>query len=199
MCEEYKSHNSCKARSKFSPEEKYFWGIKHYFCKCAGCDSFSYAIARWEEGDYDHCSGDFEYSWKTYPYAKGQRLPFEESHELPPKIRIIYKEVIGAINAQLPVLSAIGLRALIETLCKERGVKGKNLADLIDGLATNGVLSTAQASILHSHRFLGNIAAHEIESAKQKELIAALEIAESLLRTIYVLPNLSKLILTGKK
>jgi hypothetical protein len=103
------------------------------------------------------------------------------------------------MNAQLPVLAAIGLRALIEAICRERNIADGNLEKLIDGLATSGVLSTAQASILHGHRFLGNIAAHEVVSPKPRELVAALEIAETVLRTIYVLPELSKQITTGKK
>ena len=65
--------------------------------------------------------------------------------------------------------------------------------------AASGVLSAAQAAILHGHRFLGNIAAHEVVSPKLRELVAALEIAETVLRTIYVLPELSKQITTGKK
>ena len=46
---------------------------------------------------------------------------------------------------------------------------------------------------------MGNVAAHEIESANPPEIIAAMEIAEAMLRTIYVLPKLSKRIKTGKK
>ena len=68
-----------------------------------------------------------------------------------------------------------------------------------DSFIYYGVLSKAQADILHTHRFLGNIAAHEITAAKPRELVAALEIAENILRTIYVLPELSKQIKTGKK
>lgn len=122
-----------------------------------------------------------------------------DESELPIKVRVIYKEVIGAMNAQLPVLSGIGLRALIEAVCKDQGIAGDNLEKLIHGLATSGVLSRAQADILHTHRFLGNVAAHEVTSAQPRELVAALEIAENILRTIYVLPELSKRVKTGRK
>ena len=181
------------------PDEGYHWGIDHYFCQCAGCDSYCYAVAEWSEDDWNPHTGEMEYRWKTYPRSKGDRQLIDDVYELPQKIRVIYEEVIGAVNAQLPVLTAIGLRALIEAICRDRGVKARNLEKLIDGLSQNGILSPAQASILHSHRFLGNVAAHEIESAKPKELVAALEIAEAMLRTIYVLPGLSDQIKTGKK
>lgn len=176
-----------------------FWGVDHYFCQCAGCDSFCYATNEWGEHDWNPHTGDMESKWSTYPRAVGDRRPINDTHDLPPKIRAIYLEVIGAVNASLPVLTAIGLRALIEAICKDQGVKAGNLEKLIDGLAQNGVLSAAQASILHGHRFLGNVAAHDIESAKPRELVAALEIAEAMLRTIYVLPKLSTEIMTGRK
>ena len=38
---------------------------------------------------------------------------------------------------------------------------------------------------------MGNEAAHEIVAPKAQDLIAALDIAETLLKTIYVLPNVA--------
>lgn len=119
--------------------------------------------------------------------------------DLPLKVRKVYREVITAVNSQLPVLAGIGLRSLIEAACKDKGVRGRNLEQQINGLATQGVLSQVQADVLHTHRFLGNAAAHEITPAQPRELIAALEIAETILRTIYVLPNLSRVVTTGRK
>ena len=198
-CKRHTNHTVISKREvKADPLEDYHWGEDHYFCQCAGCDSFCYAIAEWSEDQWNPHTGEMEYSWKTFPRARSSRHPIDDTHDLPNKVRSIYLEIIGALNAQLPVLSAIGLRALIEAICKDQGVKAANLEKLIDGLATNGILSEAQAKILHSHRFLGNVAAHEIESARPKELIAALEIAEAMLRTIYVLPGLSAQIKTGR-
>jgi hypothetical protein len=184
---------------KNHPHEEYHWGEEHYFIQCAGCDHYSYAVREWTEDDWDPHTGEMDERWKTYPRSKEQRHPIDDVYSLPSKVRSIYLEIIGAVNAQLPVLTAIGLRALIEAICKDQGVGGSNLEKLIDGLATSNVLSGAQAAILHSHRFLGNVAAHDIESAKPTEIVAALEIAESVLRTIYVLPGLSKQITTGRK
>ena len=188
-----------KEEIKSHPNEAYHWGENHYFSKCAGCDALSYAIAEWSEDDWNPFTGEMEYRWKNYPRGATARQPIDNVDELPPKIKAIYKELIGSMNAQLPVLTAIGLRALIEAICKDRGITASNLEKLIDGLSTNGVFSKAQADILHSHRFLGNVAAHDITSAQPKELVAALDIAETVLRTIYVLPKLSQQIKTGKK
>ena len=180
-------------------DDEYHWGETHYFARCAGCDAFTYAIESWSEDDWDPQTGDMQSTWKTYPRGVSERQPIDDEYELPAKVRAIYREVIGAMNGQLPVLSGIGLRALIEAVCREQGIEGGNLERLIDGLATKGVLSQAQADILHTHRFLGNVAAHEITSAQPRELVAGLEIAENVLRTIYVLPKLSKQVKTGRK
>ena len=184
---------------KGDPDDFYQWGSKHYFCQCAGCNSYCYAVAEWTEDDFNNYTGEMEYRWKTYPFSKNVRKPIEDVNDIPEIVKFIYLETIGALNSQLPILTAVGLRAIIEAICIDQKIKGRNLEKKIDGLATSGVLSSAQAAILHGHRFLGNIAAHQIVSANPKELIAALEIAETMLRTIYVLPALSTQIKTGRK
>lgn len=180
-------------------DDDYHWGETHYFGQCAGCDAFLYAVESWSEDDWNPQTGETESTWKTYPRGVSERQPISDEYDLPPKVRTIYREVIGAMNSQLSVLAGIGLRALIESICRDQGITEVNLEKLITGLATKGVLSKAQADILHTHRFLGNVAAHEITSASPRELVAALEIAENVLRTIYVLPKLSKQVKTGKK
>lgn len=103
------------------------------------------------------------------------------------------------MNSSSPILSALGLRTLIEAICVNQKISGNNLEEQIEGLAKEGVLAPAQATILHSHRFLGNVAAHEILAPEPRELVAALEIAETVLRTIYFLPRLHRRIKTGQK
>ncbi|ANV91002.1 DUF4145 domain-containing protein [Picosynechococcus sp. PCC 8807] len=199
-CKQSTNHKVLAQRNVDAPpEDHFYWGESHYFCQCAGCDSYSYAIAEWDLGDFDFHTRELNYRWKTYPKDKSHRSAINDLYKLPIKIRSIYQEIIGAMNAQLPVLTAIGLRALIEAICKDQGIEARNLKERIDGLATTGILSESQASILHSHRFLGNSAAHEITSTKTWELIAALDIAEVMLKTIYIIPELSNQIKTGKK
>jgi mevalonate kinase len=69
---------------------------------------------------------------------------------------------------------------------------GANLEKKIDGLVKKGYLASEQADFLHLQRFMGNAAAHEIQAPDESELRAALDIAESLLKTLYVLPELAK-------
>jgi hypothetical protein len=188
-----------KATIGSDPDDGYDWTQNHYFVQCQGCDSIFYATESWGEDSFDPHTGQIEADWKFYPHSATRREPISDSGQFPYKIQRIYQEVIGSMNAQLPILAGIGLRALIEAICKDQKITGGNLEKLIDGMATAGVLSTSQATILHSHRYLGNAAAHEVTPANPKELIAALEIAETVLKTIYILPGLSASITTGKK
>jgi hypothetical protein len=175
------------------------WSEVHRFTQCGGCDALTYSVESWSQDDWNPHTGEMDTNWVTYPRGEGERRSVDTEHDFPAKVRTIYKEVISAMNNQLPVLAGVGLRALIEAICRDQGIIGANLAALIDGLATEGVLSTKQAAILHTHRFLGNAAAHEITPAQPRELVAALDIAENVLRTIYVLPKLSAEVKTGKK
>lgn len=91
----------------------------------------------------------------------------------------------------MPILTAIGLRTLIESICLEQKTKTDILARQIDELSGMGLLSTKQAEYLHSLRFMGNDATHEIIAPPPRHLISALDIAETLLKAIYILPNIA--------
>ena len=183
----------------FDPEYEEPWGENHYFAECMGCGAFTYAISSWDSGNWNSFTNKMDLTWTTYPRSSAERPRMKDDHLLPPKISEVYREIIGAINADLSILPAVGLRALIEAVCRDQGIPGATLEKLIDGLATKGVLTAAQATILHGHRFLGNSAAHDVVPPGQVELEAALEIAESVLQTIYVVPRLAKRMPKGRK
>ncbi len=199
QCKRETNHNILFRKSfESNSNDEFIWSEDHYLCQCAGCESVCYAIADWNQDYGINDNEEANYKWKTYPSGRDNRYAIDNYFVLPRKVRKIYTEVIGAMNADLPILAAIGLRALIESVGKDRRIKGRNLQNLIDGLSDNGILSLEQATILHGHRFMGNVAAHEIQQADRRELVAALEIAENMVTTIYIVPKLSEEIVTGK-
>jgi hypothetical protein len=70
-----------------------------------------------------------------------------------------------------------------------RQITGRNLQDRIDGLVSAGLLAKPQADLLHEQRFIGNTALHELEAPSQLDLLDAVDIVETMLRTIYILPS----------
>ena len=74
-----------------------------------------------------------------YPNPIVARKMLDDDMLLPSKIRLIYHETIRSLNSQLPVLCGIGIRSLIEAVCKEKNANGNKLLDKINDLVALGV------------------------------------------------------------
>ena len=92
----------------------------------------------------------------------------------------------------LSVLTGIGIRAIVETVCRERNSPGRVLADRIGGLVALNLITQTEAEILHDIRFMGNKAAHEVKAHSTQELNLAFDVSEHLLRAVYILPEQAK-------
>ncbi len=123
--------------------------------------------------------GEYHYSPKRSQF----NLKSKEFQNVPKKLRLMYHEVITAFNNKLPLLCAVGIRALLEGICAAQNIPGNTLKNKIDGL--NTVLGQEIADHLHSIRFLGNIAAHELEEPRKEEVSLAIEVCEMILTLFY--------------
>lgn len=177
--------------SKHSDDDEIHWSAEYQIIECLGCETLSFRIVSGSSEDYDFETGEPLYTIELYPESASQRDLLDDYYIFPSKIRKIYSETIDAINHKMFLLSAVGLRMLIEAICIEESISGGNLKSRIDELAVKGLLSKSQADFLHHHRFIGNDAAHEIKTPKRESIIAALDIAETLLKTIYILPKIA--------
>jgi hypothetical protein len=192
-CKGITSHNIV-AKHDSSGEEcdgEIQWWENHQVIQCCGCENLSFRKVHSNTELFDPRTGKLEQSVTLFPEPLGARSLMDGCDHFPSKTYRVYAETMKAVNHSLPLLAAIGLRTLIESVCLDQSVPGGNLQDRINQLATQGLLSQKQADFLHNHRFMGNLAAHEIEAPKPEHLVAALDIAETLLKTIYVLPTLA--------
>lgn len=112
---------------------------------------------------------------------EGRKTLEDSGYYLPNKVEQIYKETIQTLSDNSPILAGIGLRALIETVCKENEAEGDNLFKKIDDLVTKDILTPAGSVILHKIRTLGNDATHEVEPHSETQLGLAMDVAEHLL------------------
>ncbi len=157
--------------------------------RCAGCDTHSFrryytnAIL----AEYDD---PIEELWP--PRKAAERGPMINVDHLPPLLARIYRETVAALNGPQPILAAVGIRAIVEAVCKHKRAKGHNLKQRIDSLVARGVLTRAQVNVLHKTRFLGNQAAHEAKPATAAVLDVAMQIAENMLTNVYLLKRLAK-------
>jgi len=193
--------NSCKQKTWHEVEGKYEYThdpddyhckVEHSVVKCRGCDTVSFRKAF---HDYEAAYPTHEGNWEVpididvYPPQSKGNL---NTRHLPDVVESIYEETCNAYRDGALTLSGIGFRATIEAICNDQEIKGKELSTRINNLATKGLISKKDSTRLHSIRFLGNDAAHDIKTPSKNSLEAALVIVEHLLTTVYILDKESK-------
>jgi hypothetical protein len=183
--------------SGYDDESDVHWEEHHQIIRCLGCDQTTFRRTFESSEDFDPYTGQPDLNETLYPDRSAGRTAIQGYEHFPARTRQVYLEVLKALNIGAPILAAVGLRAVVESVCSEQNVQGHSLENRINKLADMGVLSRVQADFLHAHRFLGNTAAHQIVAPKAQELVAALDIAETLLKTLYVLPQIAPAITTG--
>jgi len=165
--------------------------VNHYqIVRCLGCENFSFrnSFSIVTPTGYESASEEL-YPPRDDPR---ERKRIEGWIHLPPKVRTIYLETMRALKARAPILTAIGIRTLIETVSKHKRAKGKTLYLRIKNLADRKFLGEPEAKRLHRLRFLGNAAAHDAKPPTHTQLEFALDIAEHLLSSAYLIPLKSK-------
>jgi hypothetical protein len=169
------------------------WSVDHQIVQCQGCKTIAFRKASSNSEDWiqtSHDGGEHVIDENIYPSrVDGVKGLGDDTHYLPTNVRRIYEETLQALSGQSPVLTGIGLRALLETVCKEKKATGKDLLKKIDSLVGASVLTPASAAILHKIRTLGNKAAHEVKPHSDKQLGLAMNIVEHLLKDVYILPK----------
>ena len=176
--------------SEYTEETGEHWGASYHIVRCRGCGAMSFAEVSWNSEEMDF-EGQPLFKTNLYP-SRGVRKPIEGVYYLPKKVRLVYMETLAALSNKAPILAAIGVRAVVEAICADKNSAGGNLEAKIDRLVQEGHLAASQADFLHLQRFMGNAAAHEIEPPDRTEFEAAVDIAESLLKTLYILPMLAQ-------
>jgi hypothetical protein len=192
-CNKSTNHEVCAQESKDTDEE-YHQETKYMIVRCLGCDGVSF---RHEFHDYESLYQVAEDEWEhdqsvdIYPRVIEGHKEAAEIYALPAVVRKIYQESLSAFKNDLYILTGIGFRATVEAICKERAVTGKDLAVKINNLAKIGLLSKTDADLLHSIRFIGNDAAHEIAAESKDKLAVALRIIDHLLHSVYIIANIA--------
>ena len=163
-----------------------YWNEKYQVIQCNGCENivFRKISSNSEDMDFD---GYIE-NEDIFPNPEAGRDTIKDSLLLPAKLEKIYSETIKSLNSNLQVLIGIGIRAIIETICKEKNANGSNLFDKINNLQTQNVLTQEGADILHKLRVLGNNSAHEVKPHSNAQLGLALDVIDNLLTSVYILP-----------
>ena len=177
-------------KKKGSDEEGYYqWIDKFLTIECLGCETVSFLhvfgdteMIRTDEFGEE----DYYFDETLYPLSLKKKVELDYIYMIPESIRIIYQETISAFSSNSFILTGGGLRAIIEATCNHLKIKKGNLTDRIDSLHKKGYLTLSESNRLHSIRFLGNDALHEIEKPKEEHLYILLEIINHLLANLFI-------------
>ena len=189
-----------------------FYPLEHLYeiVQCCGCESISFRYRNWFSEHWDGDSGPPLPSREVlYPVRPREILKCKEQLSLSPELQRIYRETREAFNSGLFTLCAAGIRAILEGICSDKGVKSgpvqiqeagglvrmqekENLQGRIQGLAQRNFLLSEHARILHNIRFLGNEALHRLTEPEPDNLIAAFKVLDHTLTGLYELNELGK-------
>ncbi|WP_161607095.1 DUF4145 domain-containing protein [Myxococcus xanthus] len=169
------------------PEYDYYQIVK-----CKGCHKVSFRKETQDYVNYDydeHGGVNPTITIETYPRILKDHRGIRRLHPVPQSVRDIYTETINATKENALTLAGIGFRAVIEAICNDQQIKGKDLKTRIANLAKNGMISNMEANRLHAIRFLGNDAAHDIKCPRSESIRVVLQIVEHLIENIYILDS----------
>ena len=159
---------------------------------CRGCDTVTF-----EEFHAILVDGEHFDEWdESALYPLREKRALNHYRNLNDKLVSFYSEVITSFNAGLRTICAMGLRALLEGICVDKGItdekawglEGK-LEKLEKKLEEEKRLPVHIADALLSFKFMGDDAVHRLEPPETSELEKAIEVMEKLLSFAYNLEH----------
>ena len=161
---------------------------KYGFWVCRGCDTASLE-EKWHcHGMYDQ-NGDEIHSYAYFPERRNTSIrdPKKFLH-IEKKLDSTYQEIIKAYNQSLDIVSAMGVRALLEGICVEEGIEDKQAYTLkgkIEKLQTASHIPESIIGGLMNLKIIGDDAAHRLISTDRYSIMLAIDLLEALLTHLY--------------
>ncbi|KAA1191120.1 DUF4145 domain-containing protein [Paenibacillus sp. B2(2019)] len=204
--------------------DEFHWEHKYYIIQCLGCETIAFLTEYCDEDQWEfdeHTKQRNLYSeFTVYPEEPKKEPNIIQKENLVPKkftdvtsyIYNIYIEVIKAYNSKSYFLSALGLRTIVEAMCKDCDisdgyvlnddgekvinqsgeiVRSKKLNGLINGLHENGHITFKQSNVLHQVRKLGNETTHDITFPRPNTILNGINVIEIILHEIYQLDKIN--------
>lgn len=166
----------------------YYEQTEFRFLICRGCDSATLQEKWTCSGMHDH-NGDDIYSYNYHPKRKnlGEREA-KKFHHVDKKLNDSYKEIITAFQQGLGIVTAMGVRALLEGICVIEGIDDSvawGLAKKIEKLKDAPNIPDSIIDGLNGLKFIGDDAAHRLNATDKHTLSLSIDLLESLLTHLY--------------
>ncbi|WP_163530753.1 DUF4145 domain-containing protein [Halobacillus ihumii] len=199
----------------FSWQEDYMIG------QCRGCDTNNFIKEYDDSNMHYYIPSSNEYIplddievYPPEPLKEKEKYNMVNFKHLPELLDTLYNQVVANFELNYYLLSAAGLRMIIEGICNdlsindgyvldEKGIKiikkdgtevrSDNLNGKINGLEESGILTEDQTKILHLIRKFGNQTVHDLINPTRKIMLDGIEIIEQTLKNIYEFKKYSSL------
>lgn len=194
-CQNETNHAILFNKKVSSDSEGYDYDTKYLTIQCMGCENVSF---RQEFHDYEATYPDDNDNWvhditvTLFPQPLKNHKAFSEQYLLPKQILTVYNETLEALKSNCYLLAGMGFRAVVEAICIDKAITGRNLELKINNLSRNRFITDKEAERLHAVRFMGNDSVHDMAVPKEKALYVVLEIIEHLLNNLYIIDHHAK-------
>lgn len=168
--------------------------IEYTVLECRGCNLVCYRERSWDSY-HTEPGGEPEVYIKIYPPATLRNKPqwymdiFLETVFDEESFIKIFDEVYIALQNKCSRLAVMGIRSLVEQIMKEKCGKAGSFKNKLQKLKESGFISELQESALGVVLEKGHTAVHEPYKPDTKEVIAALDIVENIIESIYINEN----------
>jgi hypothetical protein len=160
----------------------WYENIRYGFWVCKGCDT---ATLENRYNNLDMHDYDFTY----FPERNSSYLHIAKKFvHINKKLNAVYLEIIKAHNQGLEIISAIGIRALLEGICVEEGIDDKiayGLTKKIKKLQEKNNIPESIIEGINSLKFIGDNAAHKLDSSDNHTIMLSIDLLEALLIHLY--------------
>lgn len=189
-CTFYTNHKELCREERYSDAPDYLCKNIYSIVECMGCDTISY---RTVFDDIESASFDESYNHDKYltisnfPKTIEYHRTLKNRWYLPRKVELVYLEAINAFSNDCLLLTGVAFRALIESVCSDKDISGDNLGVKINSLFNKGIITKKESERLHTVKFLGNDAVHDMLMPNKSDLFLVLEMIEHLLNNLYLI------------
>lgn len=162
--------------------------------KCCGCDSIILRHTEWFSGNIDR-KGNIHPVYHFYPPAISRTEPpwlHELNTILDEEKEFTYdlmKEIYSSLHNNSRRLATMGIRALLEHIMITKAGDQGSFSKNVDALGAEGLISLSQEELLKTILEAGHATIHRAYSPTTEDLHTCMDIAESIVASIYIHPD----------
>lgn len=158
--------------------------VEYFLVKCATCNMPSLYVRL--DADFGITDDDAIDILGTRVYPKIDSL----SESVPINIRDVYSKTLKILKIN-PEAFCVQIRRLLEFVCIDKGIKGKNLDRMLKEMTEKGLIPKVLSEMSNNLRVLGNLGAHALENVEITSYDASLanDFFRAIIEYVYVAPG----------